>query len=152
MDRLAFEFADFYFSELQCSEASVDRALDLWKAQAEKHGHGNDVPWYSARDMHATIDNIQQGDNSWTCVPFHYQGQLPPNPPRWMTETYNLVTRNIRHLLHEQISCTDFDNHWDYVPYRDFADSGDRIWTNLMSADWAAKQAVRVFFSCHCCH
>ncbi len=53
-----------------------------------------------------------------------------------MSEKFVLVTRNIRGLLHEQIACTDFDGHWDLV--------GDRVWSNLMSAEWAAKEAVRV--------
>jgi hypothetical protein len=44
------------------------------------------------------------------------------------------------------MTCTDFDGHWDYVPYMEFNHTGDRIWTNLMSADWASKQAVCILF------
>jgi len=56
-----------------------------------------------------------------------------------------LVTRNICHLLYEQIACTDFDGHWDYAPFMEFDHAGNRVWTNIMSGDWATKQAVRVF-------
>ena len=52
-----------------------------------------------------------------------------------MTEGFELVTRNMRHLLHEQISCSDFDGHWDYVPFIEFNGMGDRVWINLMSGD-----------------
>jgi len=62
-----------------------------------------------------------------------------------MTEEYVLVTRNIRHLLYEQIACTDFDGHWDYAPFMEFNHAGNRVWTNIMSGDWAAKQVVRVY-------
>ena len=142
-DRLAFEFADFHFCELQSSEASINRGLQIWAVQAAKHGN-DDVPWASANDMYTTIDQIQQGDNPWWRVLFHYQGTLPPNPPKWMTEDFELVTRDIRRLLHEQISCTDFDGHWDYVPYIEFNSAGDRVWTNIMSGEWAFQQAVHV--------
>ena len=60
-----------------------------------------------------------------------------------MTEDFVLVTRNIRSVLHEQIAWTDFDGHWDYTPFMEFNSMGDRVWTNLMPAGWAAKQAVR---------
>jgi hypothetical protein len=142
-DRLAFEFADHHFSRQQSSGPLIDRALQLWAAQSAKNGH-DDVPWKSANDMYQTIDQIKQGDNPWKTIPFRYQGPLPEDPPKWMAEDFLLVTRDIRHLLHEQIACTDFDGHWDYVPYREFNSAGDRVWNNLMSGDWAAKQAVRV--------
>jgi Plavaka transposase len=61
-----------------------------------------------------------------------------------MLEKFILVTRNIRGLLHEQIACADFDGHWDYTPYKEFNSAGDRVWSNLMSAEWAAKEAVCV--------
>lgn len=141
-DRLAFEFADFYFCQLQSSESSINRALQLWAAQAAKYGADDDVPWKSANNVYNTIDQIQQGDNPWKSVPFRYQGPLPPNPPSWMTKNFELVTRDIRHVLREQIACTNFDGHWDYLPFREFNSAGDRIWTNLMSGEWAAKEAV----------
>jgi hypothetical protein len=144
-DRLAFEFADFHFSEQQSSATAIDRALQLWAAQSAKNGF-DDVPWKSAKDIYASIDEIQQGDNPWKSVAFGYQGSVPENPPKWMTEGFELVTRNICSILHEQMTCTDFDGHWDYVPFMEFNHAGDRIWTNLMSADWAAKQAVRIQF------
>ena len=69
-----------------------------------------------------------------------------------MTEEYVLITHNIRHLLYEQIACTDFDGHWDYAPFMEFDRSGNRVWTNIMSGDWATKQAVRVLYVCVCLH
>lgn len=145
-DRLAFEFADFHFSEQQSSAAAIDQALQLWAAQSAKNGF-DDVPWNSAKDVYASIDEVQQGDNPWKSVHFRYQGSVPEDPPKWMTEDFELLTRNIGSVLHEQVSCTDFDGHWDYIPFMEFNYAGDRIWTNLMSADWAAKQAVRALFT-----
>ena len=144
-DRLAFEFADYHFSRQESSESSINEALRLWAAQSAKNGH-DDVPWNSATAMYETIDKIRQGNNPWKSVPFHYNGPKPNPTPKWMSEKYVLVTRNIYHLLCEQIACIDFDGHWDYAPFIEFNHDGSRVWTNIMSGDWAAKQAVRVFF------
>jgi Plavaka transposase len=140
-DRLTFEFADYHFSRQQSSRSSINDALQLWAAQSAKHGH-DDVPWHSAKEMYKTIDSIRQGDNPWKSVTFSYRGAMAEKPPKWMTVKYTLVTRNIRHLLYEQIACGDFDGHWDYTPYIEFNSAGQRVWTNIMSGDWAAQQAV----------
>jgi hypothetical protein len=42
-DRLAFEFADFHFSEQQSSAGAINHALQLWAAQSAKNGI-DDVP------------------------------------------------------------------------------------------------------------
>jgi hypothetical protein len=146
-DRLAFEFADYHFSWQESSESSINQALQLWAAQSAKNGY-DDVPWRSAKGMYETIDQIQQGDNPWKSVPFCYKGPTSEKPAKWMTQKYVLVTRNIRHLLHQQIACTDFDGHWDYIPFKEFNGTGNRVWTNIMSGDWSAKQAVRVLYAC----
>ncbi|EDR13606.1 uncharacterized protein LACBIDRAFT_322663 [Laccaria bicolor S238N-H82] len=58
-----------------------------------------------------------------------------------MTETYELCTRDSRALLHHQLSATDFNGNFNYVPYQQFNEKGSQVWSNLMSADWAWKQA-----------
>jgi hypothetical protein len=141
-DRLAFEYADFYFREQQSSEGHINRALELWAAQAAKNCTDDGMPWKSASDMYATIDQVQQGSNPWKTAPFFYQGCRPDNPPKWMTRSYDLVTRNICSVLHTQIACTDFNGNWDYVPFMEFGNDGDRAWANFMSGEWVAKQAV----------
>lgn len=140
-DRLAFEFANFYFCWLQALESSINRALQLWAAQATKHGVNN-VPWQSVSNVYKTIDQIQQGDNPWKSVPFCYQGPLPPHPPAWMTKKFELVTCDICHVLYEQIACISFNGHWDYSPFWEFNSFRDCVWTNHMSSEWAAKEAV----------
>ena len=70
-----------------------------------------------------------------------------------MTETYELCTRDSQTLLHHQLATTDFADKFNYKPYRHFNHKGDRVWSNLMSGDWAWKEAVR-FYLCHhiLCH
>lgn len=72
-----------------------------------------------------------------------YQGPIPAqNPPKWMTETYELCARNSRTLLHQQLRTPDFKDQIHYSPYMQFNTSGERVWSNLMSADWAWSEAV----------
>jgi hypothetical protein len=142
-DRLAFDWAHYHFVELQSSEPEINRGLDLWLAATLKAGDDVPLPWASAADMYATIDAIQEGDAPFTTIKFKYNGPLPPsNPPRWMTETYELCTRDSRVLLHHQLATTDFKDKFNYKPYRQFNHKGDRVWSNLMSAEWAWKEAV----------
>jgi hypothetical protein len=92
--------------------------------------------------MYTTIDAIQEGNAPWKTVTFKYNGPRPADPPKWMLETYELCTRDSRLVLHQQLATRDFMDKIDYVPYRQFKADGDRIWSNLMSADWAWAQAV----------
>ncbi len=143
-DCLAFGFANFHFSEQQSSEGHVNHALELWAAQAAKNHADGDVPWKSANAMYKTIDQVQQGSNPWKTTLFRYQGPLPNTPLKWMTRSYELVARDIRSVLHTQIACMDFNGHWDYVLFMEFDNNGDRVWTNLMSGEWVAKQVVHI--------
>lgn len=141
-DRLAFDWAHYHFVELQSSERQINKGLDLWLAATLKANDDTPLPWASAREMYATIDSIQDGDAPFETVRFKYSGQIPANPPRWMTETYELCTRDSRILLHNQLATTDFVDMFDYKPYRQFDHTNDRVWSNLMSGDWAWNEAV----------
>ena len=140
--RVEYEFANYHFVEMQSSAANIDKALDLWAASVMEFG--GDAPWANSTDLYNTIDAIQHGDAPWKTYQIRYQGPLPPGtPPKWMTETYQLCTRDSRQVLHNQLATSDFHDKINYVPYRQFNGSGERVWSNLMSADWSWSQAVR---------
>ena len=141
-DRLAFDFANFHFAELQSSESKVNHALDLWMAAALKGGGDGELPWSSAEKMYATIDAIQEGNALWKTISFKYNGPLPKNPPKWMLKTYELCTHDSHLLLHQQLSTTSFTDQINYAPYHQFQSNGDCIWSNLMLADWSWGQVV----------
>ena len=141
-DHLAFDWADYHFVKLQSSEHKINKGLDLWLAATLKAGDDTPLPWSSAADIYATIDVIQEGDAPFTTVKFRYNGPLPPNPPCWMTETYELHTRDSHVLLHHQLATTDFADKFNYKLYCQFDHKGNHVWSNLMSAEWAWKKAV----------
>lgn len=142
-DRLAFDWAHYHFVELQSSEREINKGLDLWLAAKLKAGDNAPLPWSSTDNMYQTIDSIQEGEAPFVTIRFKYSGPIPPNPPNWMTETYELCTRDSEILLHHQLATTDFANTFTPRPYRQFDHRGDRVWSNLMSGDWAWKEAVR---------
>ncbi|KAJ7483958.1 hypothetical protein B0H11DRAFT_2416136 [Mycena galericulata] len=137
--RTEFDFAHYHFVELQSSAAQIDKALDLWAAQVLQHG--DCPPWRNAQDLYDTIDAIQHGDAPWKVYEIQYTGPRPLHPPKWMTETYELCARDSRKVLHQQLANPDFKDKIDYSPYRQFDTDGQRVWSNLMSGDWAWKQA-----------
>lgn len=94
------------------------------------------LPWSSVAEMYATIDSIQEGDAPFKTISFKYSGPLPPNPPCWMMETYDLCARDARLLLHNQLCTTDFKDQINLRPYQQFDHKGDCVWFNLMSGDW----------------
>jgi Plavaka transposase len=141
--RLDFDFAHYHFVEVQSSAGAINTALDMWQAAVLKHGEN--VPWTNAQDLYDTIDSIQLGDAPWKVHKISYQGPRPPGtPPKWMTEKYELCTRDSRLILNNQLASSEFKGETNFVPYQQFNGEGKRIWSNLMSADWAWKQAVRL--------
>jgi hypothetical protein len=59
-----------------------------------------------------------------------------------MSQRYELVFRDARTILLDQISLPELDGHFDYTPYIQFNEKGERVWSNLMSGTWAWDEAV----------
>lgn len=90
-DRLSFDFAHFHFVEVQTSAREINKALDMWAAQALRSG--DKIPWANKDELYNSIDRIQNGDSPWRTHKLRYSGPMPPGtPPKWMTETYELCT------------------------------------------------------------
>ncbi|KAF7762482.1 hypothetical protein Agabi119p4_9075 [Agaricus bisporus var. burnettii] len=141
-DRLAFDWARYHFVELQSSERHINKALDLWLAAKVKAGDDTPLEWSSAEDIYDTIDSIQEGDAPFITIGFKYSGPIPPNSPCWMTQTFELCTRDARRLLHNQLSISGLPpGAFNERPYRQFDHTGARIWSNLMSGEWAYNEA-----------
>jgi hypothetical protein len=113
----------------------------MWAASVLEYG--GEIPWSNAQELYDTIDAIQHGEAPWRTFELRYNGPLAEGtPPRWMTETFELCTRDSRILLHHQLETNDFNGKVHYVPYQQFNGNGSRVFSNLMSGDWAQKQAV----------
>ncbi|EKM77823.1 hypothetical protein AGABI1DRAFT_101528 [Agaricus bisporus var. burnettii JB137-S8] len=127
---------------LQSSERHINKGLDLWLAAQIKAGDDTPLDWSSAQEMYSTIDSIQEGSAPFITIDFKYAGPIPSNPPTWMTQTYQLCTRDAQRLLHNQLAITGLpDGGFNERPYRQFNYKGIRVWSNLMSGEWAYTEA-----------
>jgi hypothetical protein len=109
--------------------------------------HGDSPPFSNAAQVYDTIDKIKTGGRPWTSLKVKYTGKIPKhNVPEWMLESYELWFRDPAHVFADLLANPDFDGEWDSAPLRQYDSSGDRVWKNLMSGNWAWQQCVRSFF------
>jgi hypothetical protein len=110
---------------------------------AKIKGNGNlKFPWLSMEKMYETIDQIQAGPALFCSHHFQYNGPMPPTLPKWMLETYELYARDPRLVLQQQLAMPEFTDKFNPIPYHRFKSTRDRVFSNLMSGDWAWDQAV----------
>lgn len=144
-DHLTFDWAYYHYMNLQSSAAEIVEGLNLWSATCIKHSSTVGAPWRNAKEMYATIDSIKTGALPFKTFTFQYTGPKPLTPPRWMEQVYELNTRDVLEVIREQLATPDFNGHIDYIPYKEFNGKGERVWSNLMSGQWAFMQAVCPF-------
>ena len=133
-----FETADFLFKKAEMSQADTDILMRLWAATTSD----GRAPFLNHQEMLTTIDAINLGDIRWQSFSAKYSGKVPPgNPPDWMLKEYTVYFRDSLSVVRSMISNPDFNGQFDYAPYREFED-GKRRWTDVMSGNWAWKQAV----------
>ena len=65
--------------------------------------------------------------------------------PTWMVMEYEVWCRDVHLLLRNQLAHPDFDGEIDYSPLQIFGPTGKREWSNIMTGNWAWKQAVSDF-------
>ena len=120
----------------------IDILFDLWAASGDD---GIEPPFANHNDLYETIDSIQLGDLPWTCFTVKYNGPLPVGDvvvPTWMMTEHDVWCRDVRLLMRSQLANPDFDGEIDYTPLQIFGPTGKREWSNVMSGNWAWKQAV----------
>jgi Plavaka transposase len=103
----------------------------------------DEVPWKTANEMYESIDSISAGGPGWTTFELSYGGPRPDGaPPRWMQESYELNVRDILSVFEEQLASKEFDGQFEYMPYEEYDQNGSRVYSNLMSGNWAFREAV----------
>jgi hypothetical protein len=143
-NRAQFEIADFLYRRNQMPATQIDVLFDLWAASG--NDDGTEPPFASHIDLYEAIDSIQLGDLPWICFTIKYNGPLPDDEvtvPTWMLMEYEVWCRDIRLLMRGQLANPDFNGEIDYTPLQIFGLTGKREWSNVMTGNWAWKQAVR---------
>ncbi len=139
-DRIQFETAEFLYKRTQMSQGNVDFLMDLWAASLLQHGS---VPSFAKfKHMHELIDSTPLGDAPWATMEASFVGDLPNNPPSWMTAKYELCFRDPRVCTRNMLANPDFVNEFDAVPYREYNGWMRQWYCDLLSGDWSWRQAV----------
>jgi hypothetical protein len=139
-NRLAFQLAHFFFKEDQTSAAKTDWVLELMAASLEIHN--DEPPFSSYQDVHSAIDAIPIGGVPWQSYTFTYDGPRPEDAPKWMIAEYTVWYRDPHQVFLNMLKNPDFEDSFDYTPYRKYDEKGNRWYEHLMSGDWAWQQAV----------
>jgi len=123
--------------------AQIDVLFDLWATAGD---NGTEPPFAGHNDLYETIDSIPLGDLPWNCFTVTYNGPLPDGEaPTWMTTEYEVWCRDVRLVMRSQLANPDFKSEIDYTPLQMFGPTGKREWSNVMTGNWAWKQAVSHF-------
>lgn len=143
-DRTEFETAEFIYCRTQMSGTNIDRLMDLWASTLLKHD--DSPPFANHTDLYRTIDSIPLGDIPWESVSLKFNGTQPDGElPPWMEQEYQIWFRDPRAVIHQMLANPEYNNNVDYAPVQVFNKDGNREYKNLMSGDWAWKQAVSFF-------
>ena len=113
--------------------------MRLWAA-TNSDGH---APFRNHQDMLSKIDAIDLADIPWQSFSAKYSGEVPlADPPDWMLKDYTVYYRDPLSVIRSMIANPAFKGQFDYAPFREL-EGGTRRWTDIMSGNWAWKQAVR---------
>jgi Plavaka transposase len=130
--------AEFLYFQARMSAANIDALMPM----IAKSRHGEFL-FRDHSDLYNTIDASDIGDVPWKSSCFQYGGKIPDDQvPEWMTAEYEIHYRDPRDVIKNMIADTTFKHAFDYVPYQEFDEDGDRRYENLMSGDWAFHQAA----------
>jgi hypothetical protein len=130
--------AEFIYCRTRMSAANTDKLMAMFA-----DWQGGEPPFKDHNEVYDTIDASDLGDMPWQLSSFRYQGEIPDGKvPEWMTALYEVYYRDPRDVIKNMIADRTFKHAFDYVPYQEFDEDGDRRYKNLMSGDWAFHQAV----------
>lgn len=138
--RVAFELADFIYRRNQMSAGNFNILCKLWEAMLQPHD--NTLPFSSHSELCRTIDETPVGEVAWESITLSYSGPRPDNAPSWMENSHEIWYRDPRLLFKGMLENPEFHGVFDYAPLRQYDANGDRQYENVMSGNWAWKQAV----------
>jgi hypothetical protein len=127
----------------------IDELMEIWAAHQWAQYNDDDdpsPPFANAQDLYNVIDATELGDVPWQGFAITYDGEVPDNPPNWMSTPYDVWYRDPLLVMESQIGNRDFGKEMDYAPKQVFSQTWTRQFSDLMSGDWAWEQAVRHFF------
>ena len=142
--RMSFKLADLLYRKVQMSEGNINELMGIlfeWTRSLDCHA---DPPFADAKDMYSTIDACRLGHVSWQSFKVSYDGEVTEDDAPWKRKAYDVWFRDPKQLLQAQLANRDFVNQMDFAP-KEIVNrkTGARCYRDLMSGQWAWRQAVR---------
>ncbi|KAI0643083.1 hypothetical protein C8Q79DRAFT_1002821 [Trametes meyenii] len=137
-DRPTFEAAELLFEKMAASKDDVKQLLRVLHSKNLLDGHNDDsTPLFgSHQQLLDAIDAIDAGGAEWHTFSVRYGG---PQRQHFVVHTCNALD-----VITGMAASPDFVQSWETRPYQEFNEKGERIFSNLMSAHWAWKQADEI--------
>ncbi|KAG6824616.1 hypothetical protein H0H92_006339 [Tricholoma furcatifolium] len=139
-NKTQFRVADFLYHRVQMSASNIDHLLELW-SHAAMSEHDNSSPFVSHHEMYDTIDATRFGDAPWKHFSIVYNGTTNSNEAFWKSVKYKVSYRDPDAVIANMLDNPDFDGQFDYVPYVQRDQTGQRTWSDFMSGNYAWKHA-----------
>ena len=122
----------------------IDELMHIWASMPKQKGP---PPFSGNENLYGSIDAISEGDAPWTSLTMESAEAATlsaddPSVPSWKRATYEVVFRDPQTLLDHQLSNPEFKNHIDYSPKLVYGENGQRVWSDLMTGNWAWNQCV----------
>lgn len=122
------------------SAGAIDELMELWAMSAGERGDFS--PFDSFEHMYASIDATKAGDAPWNCFSTTYTGPLSADTPNWQLADYEVWYRDPDIVIANILDNPDFNGQFDYSPYIELDENGQRRWNDFMSANFAWRHSV----------
>ncbi|KAM6489655.1 hypothetical protein JOM56_014891 [Amanita muscaria] len=140
-DLAEFSLAEFFYTRNQTPAAQIDHLMDIWACKTPETG----PPFADHKDLYDAIDSIELGDAPWNSFGVSYSGNIPSDEdsevPPWMLAEYEVWYRNPLAVLENQLANPVFKGKFHAAPFREWKSDDERVWGDVMSGNWAWKQA-----------
>jgi len=137
---VAFKLADFIYRRNQMSAGDFNMLCKLWGATLLPHD--DTLPFSNHSELCQTINETPVRGVAWETISLSYSGPQPDDAPLWMESTHKIWFRDPRLLFKGMLENPEFQDFFDYAPLRQYDAHGGHQYENVMSGNWAWKQAV----------
>ncbi|KAL1721409.1 hypothetical protein EV715DRAFT_288546 [Schizophyllum commune] len=139
-NRAHFHLADFTYRDAALGKRKISTLMQIWAVYNAYRG--DEPPFRSYQDVEDTIDAIPYGDLRWKSFAASYNGApVAGDAPSWMSAEYDVWYRDPRAVIESILGNPEFAKDFDYVPYQEFTKGDHRRWKEMMSGDWAWREA-----------
>jgi hypothetical protein len=140
-DKNGFLLAEHLYAKYRSSGRLTDELLSIMLAK-----HEDAAPFKDHKELYEAIDAIAVGEAPW--IDWEYDDaageEISADSPSWKRKKHLVRYRDPLKVVKNMLQNESFDGEFDYVPFSEINKKGNRNYHDLMSAQWAWEEAVRL--------